>query len=505
MSDLARGLRVARPVSLAALAAALLSPGLWLGPGFDAAVYTLAGVRIRDGFMPYTDLFDNKPPGLYLLNALGQAAMPWFSPWVVSWVLTFAFTAGTILIVDRLLQRRLSPLASFLLSLVCLIGIASHAIAYGGGLTESFAILPLVAALWAVSTARSGWRVSAGVACLASLACLISVQALPAGVVLVIAAVMADGDRPASVRRALAAVAGGVAVPLAVAVWLAARGALGEAVDEVVVYNSSYRAVSSGFGSVLLGTVLLLACLVVPIAIAVIRMLHSPRSFDRVTWLSLAWSLAQIASLGYENRLFLHYLILLVPPAVLLSVPGFGWLVETIKSSARRSKSPATWLAMATACMFAISATAAGGLAGITMDGAGKAEAITDDTAAWIDANTQASATVFLWGNDSYIYLVAERSPYDRFVYQFPMVTAGYWSPDRTATLLSAWVSSPPAVIVETPATVPMFRPKTDTSDPRTYDTLVPLRDFVRAHYRLAASFGNDAVSEDVYVLAPAN
>jgi hypothetical protein len=60
-------------------------------------------------------------------------------------------------------------------------------------------------------------------------------------------------------------------------------------------------------------------------------------------------------------------------------------------------------------------------------------------------------------------------------------------------------------VIVETPATVPMFRPKTDTSDPRTYDTLVPLRDFVRAHYRLAASFGNDAVSEDVYVLAPAN
>src|ERR1035437_5469332 len=118
-----RGGRVVRSVSLVALTAALLSPGLWLGPGFDGAVYTLAGVVIRNGRPPYTDLFDNKPPGLYLLNAIGQTVMPWFDPWVVSWLLTFVFTAAAVLVVDRLLRRRMSPIASFLMCLVCAIGV----------------------------------------------------------------------------------------------------------------------------------------------------------------------------------------------------------------------------------------------------------------------------------------------------------------------------------------------------------------------------------------------
>jgi hypothetical protein len=332
---------------------------------------------------------------------------------------------------------------------------------------------------------------------------VISVQALPAAVALVVASVFADMDRRAAVRRVVSAIVGGAVVPLAIGSWLAARGALGDAVDQVLVYNSSYRAVSSGFGYVLLATVLLLGCLIVPIAIAVVRMARRPRDFNRVQWLCLAWSAGQVASLAFENRLFLHYLILLVPPAVILSGPGFEWMIGAIRVPGRGPKGVATGLAIATAALFAVSATAAGGLAGVTMAGAGTGHAVTDDTSAWIDANTPASASVFLWGNDTDIYLVARRNPYDRLVYQFPMVTAGYWSPDRTAAILAEWTASPPAVIVETPATVPMFRPKTDTNDPREYDTLAPLRDFVRANYRLAASFGGDAVAEDVYVLTP--
>jgi hypothetical protein len=500
-----RGGRVVRPVFLVALTAALLSPGLWLGPGFDGAVYTLAGVVIRNGRMPYTDLFDNKPPGLYVLNAIGQAVMPWFDPWVVSWLLTFVFTAAAVLVVDRLLRRRMSPIASFLMCLVCVIGVASHPIAYGGGLTESFAILPLVASLWAVSTLESGRRTAACVGCLASLACLFSVHAVPVAAILVVAAMLVGARPRDAARRALAALAAGAVVPLAVAGWLAARGTLGAAVDQVLVYNISYRAASAGFGYVLPATCLILGCLAVPVAIAVVRMVRDPRAFDRVSWLCLAWALAEVATLGYENRLFLHYLILLVPPTVLLSGPGFEWLLATIRSSSRGSRNAAILLAAVTACMFVVSATSVGGLTGITMDSAGKAEAVTDKTSAWIRANTPVPATVFLWGNDTYIYLVADRSSYDRHVYQYPMVTAGYWSPDKTAALLSAWSSAPPAVIVETPATVAMFRPQPDPAQPPNYDTLAPLRDFVRAHYRLEATFGDGGDVEDIYVLAATN
>jgi hypothetical protein len=492
-----------RPLSLVALSGLLLAPGLWLGPGFDGAVYTLAGVVIRGGRMPYTDLFDNKPPGIYVLNAAGQAVMPWFDPWVVSWILTFVFTAATILVVDRLLRRRMSPIAGFLMSLVCVVGIASHPIAYGGGLTESFAILPLVLALRAVTAPAPGWRAAAFVGFLASLASLISVQALPVAAILVVAKVLVGVTPREAARRALAAIAAGAVVPVAVACWLLSRGALGDAIDQVAVYNMSYRAASAGFGYVLPATCLILGCLAIPLGISVARMVHNPRAFDRVSWLCLAWVVAEVAMLGYENRLFLHYLILLVPPTVLLSIPGLTWLAATVRSSHRGPRNTAILLAAVAGCFFAISAVTMGGLAAITMDSAGKAEAVTDDTSGWIRSHTPSSATVFLWGNDTYIYLVAHRDSYDRHVYQYPMVTAGYWSPDRTAALLAAWSSSAPTVIVETPATVAMFRPQPDPAAPPNYDTLAPLREFVRAHYRLAATFGQDGDVEDIYIFDP--
>lgn len=237
-----RDFRLARSFSLAVLAAALLSPGLWLGANFDAAVYTLAGVRIRDGFMPYTDLQDNKPPGLYLLNAFGETVMPWLDPWLVSWLATLAFTAATILVLDTLMRRRLSPVASFLMSVVCLIGIAAHPLSLGGGHTESFAILPLVVGLWAVSSLPAGWRSAALVGVLASVALVFSLQSLPAAVVLVAAAVLIGATPREVVRRGAATFACGAVVPLAIAAWLVARGAIGDAIDQVMTYNEIGRA-----------------------------------------------------------------------------------------------------------------------------------------------------------------------------------------------------------------------------------------------------------------------
>jgi hypothetical protein len=497
---LKRALRAARPASLIALAGILLSPGIWLGPGFDASVYTLAGVVTRSGQMPYRDFLDNKPPGLYLLNAAGQFVLPPLDPWLVSWLLAFAFAAGTILVVDHLLRRRLSARASFLMSLVCLVGIAAHAIALGGGLTESYAILPLVLGLWAVSTPKSGWRTPAGVACLASIACLLSVQAVPAAFVLVVAAVLADTKPRAVAKRVLAALAGGVVLPLLVAVWLANGGALGDAVDQVIAMNTSYRVASVGVGAVLPATLLLLCCLAIPVVIAMGRMVRNPRTYDRLLWLCLSWCLLQVVTLGYENRLFLHYLVLLVPPLVLVSVPGFEWLMATVRAPERWPMTGAIALASLTLCMFSVSSLTVVGLSYLTTDATGKMATVTSGTAGWIDANTSASATVFLWGNDTDLYLVARRHPYDRIVYQFPMVTEGYWSPTKTAALLAEWKTAPPDVIVETPCTVPLFRARANTTDPRDYDTLGPLRDFVRAHYRLKASFGAGDEGEDVYV-----
>jgi hypothetical protein len=84
------------------------------------------------------------------------------------------------------------------------------------------------------------------------------------------------------------------------------------------------------------------------------------------------------------------------------------------------------------------------------------------------------------------------------------MVTPGYWSTAKTAAILATWMAAPPPVIVESPASVPMFGPTPNPPTPPNYDTLAPLRGFVRAHYRLAATFGSGGDIEYVYTYTPA-
>ena len=70
------------------IAAAMLAPGLVVGPSLDAAVFNQVGGHLLNGVAPYVDAWDDKPPGIYLISAAAQAMLGWLGPWTADWLLS---------------------------------------------------------------------------------------------------------------------------------------------------------------------------------------------------------------------------------------------------------------------------------------------------------------------------------------------------------------------------------------------------------------------------------
>jgi hypothetical protein len=293
-----------------------------------------------------------------------------------------------------------------------------------------------------------------------------------------------------SARRMIVLVLAGAALPVLAVGWLAWGGAWTQAYDLLVRYNVSFYRLNgqSNFWPRLLIGFYFLAALLPPLIAQVVWWLRRRDRLDRVAVTCAAWSIASLASIIYQQRIFLHYLVLVGPALVVIGAPAFMRLwgrPRHPKASLRRIAIVAQG---ATVSLFLTTL-----VLGAQWPGTYAITTVkrTDEVAmtSWIRSNTPVSATLFVWGDRPEVYLDSDRDVACRYIYMDPMTTQGYWSPQATDELLALWQSSPPAAVVETPATVPLFRPvELPTDDPRTYDALDPLRTFVRGNYHLAYS-----------------
>jgi 4-amino-4-deoxy-L-arabinose transferase-like glycosyltransferase len=442
----------------------------------DEAVYGVVSRQLLEGEQPYRDVFDHKPPGIYLWYAVaflifGESEL---GPRVIGALALSGTAAATMLAAGMLWGGRAPWLAGAACGLSCGVAIIRpHAN------VEPFMLLPMSWALVFGLRARAG-RGFASAACaglLAAVACLM--KPVAAGNAAVVLWLCMSG---AQWRGAGWWLVGFAAPVCATAGWMTATGTLKDAIYANATYNAMYTAEVSLSTKLWLlqfnGRLVTMAAapLFLGTALAAAQMLARRRSGDMVAGLWLAASAFGVAATG---RFYGHYFIQLFPAMALMVAGGFSpnprWLWHPIGGRlAVAAGGVAAGLAVFMNAPFY--ATAEPVERANAREGSETAVrgAVSKEVGEYVAANTMSNEAVLLVGRDTAILWYADRRPASRFVFDMPL-----WMDDeRLEEFIDDIESAEAAVVVDWLDGIPGL----DLSDPR----VERVRRTVEARYTLA-------------------
>jgi hypothetical protein len=486
-------------VLLSLLAGLFLGPGLAIGPSLDAAVFTQVAHQLAHGATLYVSAWDHKPPGAYLVYAGLQVALPWLAPWTVTWLVSVLATAATGVAVERsvaaLGARRWVGWLSAALSVAFM---AQYLTALGGGLTEPLAALPATVALALSIRAGGGGLRPLVIGILLGLSLLVSLQLAPAALAIGIFAMLAhDASAPRFTRlvvRGALLVLGALAPWVAIAAWLAITGALGAAVQALVVYAGAYRSGNAAYGGELSSAPAAWTTLssLVLIAPALLGTLAFARAADRrrtLLWALLLWIGLSLVFLAFQGRFIAHYAIPLAIPLGVLAGAGID-----PAASRWRATAPIARAILGTAFAFLLAGSVMAGVLGGRYDfSANQAlDAQVGAVADYLDAHAPADGTLFVWGNVPQLYLASGYTPATRYSFLYPLTTAGYVTTDLVQAVVDEMQANPPQYVVDAGSSqpgdagfLPLLMARPVANEGRDVDLLDPLRQLIRGHYRL--------------------
>jgi len=442
-------------LALAALGAILLAPTLTYPLGRDQGVFAAAADIIRRGGVPYRDIWDVKPPGIfYLYHAsfalFGRSAL---APRILDLLWTLA-TAVCLWSVGR---RFFSPLAAAAVALFFLLRYVAGNSFWNTAQPDGFASLPLLlaaAALLGAERRRSNLLALISGASI-SLAILLKptlgiALALP---ILAVAASAQEPPRPRLLR--LASYLLGCLLPLALAAALLWRaGALTDTLEVLFLWNAEYARLRVPIPLAhdpIRQTALFLIggrhhWLLFPVGLFALvgaADLTFRPSAGRMRWLLPTWAIVIIASVWVQGKYYTYHWLPVLPPLALLA----GHRLTAAGRPLHHICPPPAARALSVLGLAAILATLGAAywqslhlpisaLLGRTpraallarWDRYGDVSLSADRAvAAHLRSNTDPSDTVFVWGFEPLIYFLTDRAPASRFLYTVPLVTP--WSP----------------------------------------------------------------------------
>lgn len=319
------------PIAIIILAATVAVRGSSLGdPNYhvDESFYLLVGDRMRDGALPYVDVWDRKPFGLFLL----YWGLAWLGGGAVQAVqiAAIASVAATATLLAAMAHRWTCASAALLVALSYVAGL--EALAGGGGQSPVFYNLPVTAMAWlaqhgggATDREMTRRRAAAAAWC-GGLALTIKPTCLPEcllfGAMVSLNVARCGRDRREVWRNVAALVGLGLAPTLACVLFFAARGHAGDYVDATVL--SALRREAMPVDERLATALYLMPRIAPSICLAAAGVaLMRRRSADDARWL-LAWITAALLGFLMVPNFYDHYALPLLPSLSLAAAPVFA-------------------------------------------------------------------------------------------------------------------------------------------------------------------------------------
>jgi len=472
----------------------------------DAGVFLYTGSRILNGYVPYKDVWDNKPPVIFYVNALGLAISNG-SRWGV-WLIEFITLFFAACISFKLIKKIFGMLPAVLSLCMWMLGFITL-ISGGNYSTEYTLLLQFVCLMLIYASEKCGtysWR-GYLIGLLSGIAFFTKQNTIGIGLAVILyllLRMLKAGQWKKTLTDALLVILGGITPVILILSFLSAQEAIFQFWDAAFVYNfvrsssNSLSYVKSIItGMIYLSTLTLLA-FIGWTANLLLRLgkLHSRNVIERSTdsflligLIDLPIELFMASTTGYSYR---HYYIALLPIYSIFA--GFAfWILSAQASNLDLSQKVTRLISICIAAVFII--PLAGATTATIKDSNFTSSRGVDyeGIVSYVKSNTSEGDFVLIWGAETAINYSSRRPSPSRFVYQYPLYKDGYADQKIIEEFLGDIVNNKPSLIIDAknPAT-PIY--DFGISSPRIENAIA----FLHSNYRVKEYLGDWTVYEYV-------
>ena len=415
--------------------------------GLDQGLFACFGRWLRDGWLPYRDLFDSKPP-LHLYT--------WVLAWAggspaSAWAFEALWLAATCALAFAVARRWWGSWAGLAAAALVFVGLWTPG--FGGYWSrlqaEELLVLPELAAAWFAIAAMQRPRAAILCGVCVGLVGLYKVPALAVGGAW-IALWLAGLPRREALRLVGLAAIGALVPWLVASAWFAAHGAFGVFVDSVFVYQRHWiRMIDPPWSDVVHQFVATAEHELAPFLVAAAVGIALAWRTERARAICLvAWIVLAAIAVVLQRQLAGYHFLLLVPGLAFAAAHGI------VALAARRTPLALALLA-AIALLFARDgADWVRGYGGGDTAHEAFSPAAEREVAAYIAAHSPTGAGILVWALAPGIYALADRHPVTRYPFHRLLLTDAPLArevpgrDERRAELLAQIAVDPPVFVV---------------------------------------------------------